>query len=380
MKQQAYITRTASFLPNEAVENFEMEDYLGMIGGNPSKAKNIILRQNGIKKRYYSLLKSGQVLYSNAELSAKAIQLLFDEDISFADVDLLACGTSIADQLLPSHAAMTHGILGTKPVNLISPSGVCCAGMHAFQHAYMSVIAGCSSKAVSSASELVSPVLLSKNFEQEFEQLTLIENNPIIAFEKDFLRWMLSDGAGAFLIEKEPRGQLSLRIEWIESISYANELDVCMYAGAVIDNNKNFRSWKDADPCTWATESYFSIKQDIRLLGNNVISKGVEFLLSLLIKHNFVFSDVNYILPHISSMFFFEKLKKELEDSGNPIPENKWFLNLPYVGNVGSASIYLMLDELFKSNRICSGDKMLLLVPESSRFSYSVALLTAIKQ
>ncbi len=58
------------------------------------------------------------------------------------------------------------------------------------------------------------------------------------------------------------------------------------------------------------------------------------------------------------------------------IPQEKWFTKLSSVGNVGSASIYLMVDELFKSGKLKVGDKVLLAIPESSRFSYVFGLLT----
>ena len=131
---EVFITRTSSFLPNEAVENDNMEQILGMVGGHPSRVRSIILRQNGIKKRYYSLDREGKIVYTNAELTAIAVNKLFDQAISFKDIGLLACGTSLPDQLFPSHAVMTHGLLGNKPIDLLSPSGVCCAGMHAFKH------------------------------------------------------------------------------------------------------------------------------------------------------------------------------------------------------------------------------------------------------
>ena len=35
-------------------------------------------------------------------------------------------------------------------------------------------------------------------------QLKEVEENPIIAFEKEFLRWMLSDGAAATLLSNKP--------------------------------------------------------------------------------------------------------------------------------------------------------------------------------
>jgi 3-oxoacyl-[acyl-carrier-protein] synthase-3 len=38
--------------------------------------------------------------------------------------------------------------------------------------------------------------------------------------------------------------------------------------------------------------------------------------------------------------------------------------------------VYFMVDEVFKSDKLKVGQKVLLLVPESSRFSYMYALLT----
>ena len=58
------------------------------------------------------------------------------------------------------------------------------------------------------------------------------------------------------------------------------------------------------------------------------------------------------------------------------LPFEKWFMNLQNVGNVGSASIYLALDELINSGRLKSGDRVLLSVPESGRFSFAYAYLT----
>jgi 3-oxoacyl-[acyl-carrier-protein] synthase-3 len=41
---------------------------------------------------------------------------------------------------------------------------------------------------------------------------------------------MLSDGAAAFLLSDKPNADgLSLRVDWIEGVSYANEMETCMY-------------------------------------------------------------------------------------------------------------------------------------------------------
>jgi len=61
---------------------------------------------------------------------------------------------------------------------------------------------------------------------------------------------------------------------------------------------------------------------------------------------------------------------------GVEIPWEKWFMNLTKVGNIGAGSIYIMLEELKNSGKLKKGDKILLSVPESARFSYAYALLT----
>lgn len=96
--------------------------------------------------------------------------------------------------------------------------------MHAFKFRYMSVATGCGRNAVTTGSELISPMMRSVNFEAETERFRQLDQDPIIGFEKEFLRWMLSDGAGAALLEDAPRGECDLKVEWVDSRSFANEL------------------------------------------------------------------------------------------------------------------------------------------------------------
>ena len=43
----------------------------------------------------------------------------------------------------------------------------------------------------------------------------------------------------------------------------------------------------------------------------------------------------------------------------------RWFTNLSTKGNTGSASIYIILDELASSGKIRSGDRLLCFIPET---------------
>ena len=374
-----YITDTSIFMPNDPVPSEEMEEYLGYINDKPSKSKKIVLRNNGIKTRYYALTKEGKATHTNAQMTALAVKALFrDNPEKIKDVELLSCGTSSPDQMMPSHGVMVHGWLPeAEAIEVVSPSGVCCAGMHAFKYAYMAVRTGDVHLAVATGSERFSASLVSHVFEEEALKLKELHENPFIAFDKEFLCWMLSDGAAAFLLSDRPNDKgLSLRVEWIEGASYANEMETCMYMASEKLPDGTLKSYLDYSPEEIISKSILSIKQDIALLSNNVVPLGAKRIKEIFDKKGLDASDIDYFLPHMSSEFFKSKIFEQIALYGASIPYEKWFVNLSTMGNVGAGSVYLMVHELFHSGRLKKGEKILLLVPESSRFSYMYAMLT----
>lgn len=373
---KVYINAIAKFLPNDPVSNDHMEQVLGVVNGVPSRARSIVLRNNRITSRYYAIGTDGQPTHNNAELTLGALDRLMEQSgADKKEIDILSCGTSTPDQLLPSHASMVHGLWQNKPMELNSASGICTSGINALKYAYMALATGSARQAVCTGSERVSSWLRADKFINESERLAALEKNPIIAFEKDFLRWMLSDGAAAMLLGDQPRSTgTSLAIHWIEGISYAHELEPCMYAGATKIDGK-LLAWSDAAPDEWLSSSIFAIKQDIKLLEAYVIPKGVQSIQEVLRRHQLDARDIDYFLPHISSYFFKDRLSEAFAQAGINIPEEKWFINLHKIGNVGSASSYIQLEELFNGKTLQRGEKILLSVPESGRFSYVYALL-----
>jgi 3-oxoacyl-[acyl-carrier-protein] synthase-3 len=248
--------------------------------------------------------------------------------------------------------------------------------MNALKYGFLSIKSGNSKNAICTGSEKVSTWLSSPKYKHEIVNLKNLEEQPIIAFKKDFLRWMLSDGAGAFLLENKPSGEISLKIEWMEAYSYAFELETCMYAGGDKLENGEIKAWSDYKPEQWLTESVFAVKQDVKILDEFILPKGVESMSDAMTKHNITADQVDYFLPHVSSNFFVEGLKNGLNEKGIVLTDEKWFMNLLRVGNVGSASIYIALEELMYSGKLKKGDRILLSVPESGRFSFAYAYLT----
>lgn len=381
-KRSVYIAATSAFLPGPPVENEDMEDVLGMIGGRPSRARRIVLRSNGIRRRHYVLdRQTGKARYNNAQLTAEAVRGLQQSGFDLTQIDCLACGTSMPDQAMPSHAVMVHGELGNPCCEVVATAGVCVAGAAALRYAYLAVLAGQARHAVATGSEVASLGLHARHFSAEVEQkVERLESRPEIAFEKDFLRWMLSDGAGAVLLQDRPRADgVSLKIEWIDLFSYANELPVCMYAGGDKDAEGRFISWREMEPSSWAASSAFAVKQDVKLLNENIVSYALTKPIQVLrTKRGLNGANIDYFLPHLSSEYFREPVTQALADAGCAIAPERWFTNLSERGNTGSASPYIMLDELYHSGRLRRGEQILLFVPESGRFSSAFALFTVV--
>lgn len=92
--KDVYITRVSGFLPHAPVTNEEMEARLGLVDGKTSRARAIVLRNNGIVKRYYAMDAHGKATHTNAALAAEAVKRLAHGGVRVEDFEVLACGTS----------------------------------------------------------------------------------------------------------------------------------------------------------------------------------------------------------------------------------------------------------------------------------------------
>lgn len=372
----AYITNIGKFLPGKPINNDQIEDYLGKVGGRASKAKSRILKSNGIQQRYYAIDQQQNTTYSNSLMAALAVRNTLSQiNLEPSAIDLLACATSWPDLLLPGFASMVHGELTElSPLEIISTQGVCCAGVAALNYTASQVQLGKKRTAIAVASELASRLFKHSNFEAE----SRIQAGEKLPFDVEFLRWMLSDGAGALLVRDRPNFTgISLKIEWIELISHASAYPVCMYAGT--EDAKAEKSWLDYPSYAEAAAAgAINLRQNIRLL-DDVIKLGVIGWLKLIAAGRVNPSEIDWLLCHYSSHFFRSQIVELLEKANCMIPEEKWFTNLYTRGNTGCASIYLMLEELFHSGKLQPGQKIFCFVPESGRFTTAYMLLRVVE-
>ncbi len=380
----AFVTGVGVFLPNVPVDNEQLELVLGKVNKFSERVKRRVLINNGIKSRHYAIdPATGAQTHTNAQMTAEAIRHLCRQTgFSLDALQCLVCGTSSADQIIPHHGSMVQAELGILPCEVTSTTGVCCAGVTAFKYAYMNVLSGLCENAISTGSELASPTLRSKKFDPELElKRADLEREPMLAFENDFLRFMLSDAAAAVLISNVPRAEgLSLRIDWMDVLSYANETDTCMYYGMKKNGdgpNQFYRSVYDFDEL--CRDGYLSLAQDVKILQEKLPVLMSKAAASVRDKRGLQGSQIDWLLPHYSSEFFRQTLYDGMVELGMEVPAERWFTNLQSKGNTGSASIFVILEELLSSGRAKPGDRILCMVPESARMTFGFIHLTVVE-
>jgi 3-oxoacyl-[acyl-carrier-protein] synthase-3 len=360
---EAYITGTGAFLPGDPVGNEQLATRFGADTAQAAQLRSRTLAANGIKTRHYAVDDNGMTVMLNEELAAEAARrALADRGLGSQDVRMLATGTTQGDLLVPGFASMVHGRLGGGPMELLSAAGVCASGMAAFKAAVSAVRLGEHPVAVAVGSELVSRSLGAS-----------AADTP----DTSFLRWTLSDGAGAVVLEPRPRPDgLSMRVDWMHLVSHAHSHPVCMSAGLGEDLQPTAgATWLDQRaPTSCAQFKLPRLRQDMSALPALLDMGVAEF--DALVKAGRIDPRTEHVLCHYSAEHFRAKLLRRLRAAGYVPDDERWFTNLQTAGNTGAASIFVMLDAA--RPRLRPGDRVLLIVPESGRFTLAFAQLTCV--
>ena len=195
MNQDVYITSTGMYLPNDPIDNDQIEEILGLIRNKQSRLKKRILKSNGIQTRHYAIDKEHRSTISNSEMAANAGRVCLEaSSIPLQKISLLSCATSQGDLVLPGFGSMVQADLGLQSIELNTSHGICSSSLMALKYAYNSLRCSEHSNALVIACEFVSRMFKASRYEA-------VGVGESLDFDAEFLRWMLSDGAGACLLE-----------------------------------------------------------------------------------------------------------------------------------------------------------------------------------
>jgi 3-oxoacyl-[acyl-carrier-protein] synthase III len=374
--RDVFITGAGAFLPGPPVTNDQMEDHLGRIGGRDSLLGRRALRWNGVESRHYAMRPDGSVSHTNAQMCAEAVRgALDDAGLSRGSLSFLAAATTQGDYLVPGHAAAVHGEFGPGELEIASFQSVCGSSLMAAKAAWLNVRAGEHDVAAACAGEFSS-----RWFRPSFyEGTSLLDEKGRLRAEADFLRFTLSDGAGAIVLEpRAKRDGPTLRIDFIDIVSLADRFDSCMWAGASVEGRDDMaNAWVHAGPREAHAAGAIALLQDFELL-KRVIRAWVGVYLKKVDEGRIVPAEVDHLLCHYSAKSLRAEIVSLLENTAGMIPEEKWVSVLREKGNIGSASIWVMLESFLRSGRLKRGEKVLCVVPESGRALVGFMMLEAV--
>ncbi|MDR3065283.1 MAG: iron-containing redox enzyme family protein [Comamonas sp.] len=361
---KVYLQSAGMFLPGAPVDNAGMDAFVAPLNRISERIKRRILAENGIQTRHYAIDGEGQAVFSNARMAAGAIEeTLALAGKKLSDIGFLSSGSSGGDALMPGFASMIQGEMAAPPMETLSVHGVCAASVGAMQAAAMAVESGAHALALSVASEMPSRLFKRSRFAAQGYDTD---------FDAHFLRWMLSDGAGAVLLggpRALPQANgLRLRLKWTHQRSFAGDYPVCMQLGMTADRGKShldFPAWGDAEAA-----GALALRQDIRLLPH-LFDVCIHEYAALAHQGWVPERGIDHFLCHYSSERFIPVVDELLDKAQLGIPRERWWSNLAWRGNTGAASIFIMLSEFLQKQgqRLKAGDTVLCFIPESGRFT-----------
>lgn len=371
-----YVTAAAQCLPGDPIDNAAMADHIGRLSPEAERFGRLTLRQNRIRTRHYAIRPDGTTDWTVATLAAEAVKGAIGEaGIARERIGFLATATTQNDMMVPGLASGVHAAAGLPPMEVASLQSVCASSMMALKAAALQVAAGEHRAAIAVGAEFSSRYFRPGHY---LDTATVREDGTLPA-DAEFLRWTLSDGAAGVLIEDKPaeRG-LSLRIDWISLRSFADRFDPCMTGGAARDGAGRLVPWSlHASSADAQRAGAFQLRQDVDALYRMLPVWLGEFM-RLVDEGRIVPDAVDWFLCHFSAHSLREEMARLATRAGCMIPEERWFTNLYEKGNVGAASIFLLIDDLMRSGRLEPGQRILLAVPESGQCIMAYAGLTVV--
>ena len=373
----AYLTAGGQFLPGPPIGNDRMGQFIGSLSDRSDRLGRMVLRQNGIRARHYALREDGSTEWTLARLAAEAARhCLSRAEIDASELGLLATATTQNDVMVPGLASGVHHALGLAPLELSSHQSVCGSSMMALKNAALQIHSGEHRAAMALGAEFSSRYFRPGHYRGTSAVNAVGE----LPGDAEFLRWTLSDGAAALIVEPRPaRHRLSLKIDWISIRSFADRFAPCMTGGAVRGADGTLTPWSHFPSIAEAAAAgAFQLRQDIDAL-HRMLPVWVGELMRLIDEGRVETAKVDHFVCHYSAKSLRDEMVKLATRAGCMIDEERWFTNLQDKGNVGAASLFLLLDDLMNDARLKVGQTVLVAVPESGQCLMGYAGMTVVE-
>jgi len=310
MKLSARLAATGSYLPEKLLKNEDLSQF-------PAHALPLIAQKTGIRSRRHA--EAGQC---TSDLAANAAARCIESaGISPGEIDAIVLATSSPDRIQPATATRVQHLIGATRAFAFDVNSVCSGSVYAVHLADVLIRSGSCKNVLVVAAEMYSRYLS----------------------KTDFATYpYFGDGAGAALFCDTDEGSGIIRSLLHSDGSGADVIQIP--AGGTMLPYAQLKNQNDA---------FFKMRG--KEVFSFAVEKGSEVIHEILAATGMVPADVSYVIPHQANL----NIIKEISRRTN-IPLERFVVDIEVHGNTAAASVLVALDELWRSGKVASGDRILL--------------------
>lgn len=353
------ITGTGSYLPGEPITIEQVDNYLGELTNAPLKIQKWLHRMKDLMKEmleveYYHFAidpESGKFTEDNITMSVKAAKIALDKaGVQPEDIDLIVYGSAHQDQM-PTASVRIQEALGIEQCGEISIHANCTSAYKALLVASDFIKSGRYKNALVLSSGMSSSELRADYYNQE-----------LVKKEELFLRYFLSDGAGALVLKAEESKTNGLFVEhtYMESIGGNKPAAMLNKRPAYWMNPKKEYELGYHHLAQMFNEQLRTHFHDV---DGSVFLKGLKRMLQ---KYPINVDRIKYFQVNFPSKHISELIMDECEDIG--INRNTLYTKMASMGYAGPPMAFISIDKIISEEKLQANDLILSFVTEVSKF------------
>lgn len=350
---------TGSYLPGKPITIHEVDNYLGELTEAPQKIQKWLQRMKSLMNEmlevdhYHFAIdpKTREFTEDNITMSVKAANSALNEaGLKATDIDLIVYGSAHQDQM-PTASVRIQEALGIEQCGEMSIHANCTSAYKSLLVASDFLKTGRYKNALVISSSMSSSELRAEYY-----------NQPIVKKEELFLRYFLSDGAGALVLQATDKKEKGLFIEdtYMESIGGKKPSAMMNKRPAYYMNPK-----EEFDLGYHHLAQMFNdqLKTHFHDDDGSVFLKGLKRMLKKypIDLNKLKFFQVNFPSKHIS-----ELIMDECNELG--IDRNTLYTKMSSMGYAGPPMAFISIDKILKEEKLTNGDIILSFVTEVSKF------------
>lgn len=355
-----YVCGSGSYLPGEPVAFDDIEKVLGELKGAPPKIRKWIKRTQPVMRElldidfvHYGMdPETRQFNEDNISMAvAAASRALEHSGLQPEDIDLICYGSAHQDQM-PTASVRIQEELGIESCAELSIHANCTSAYKALYLGHQLIRSGQNRNALIISANMASSELRAEYYNQE-----------LVDKESLFLRWFLSDGAGALVLSSDEELSCGFEVEttFIESIG--GRRPSLMY---------NHRPALWLNPCVEYEKGLHHLRQrfrnalstsDFQEEDGSIFFKGFQRMMA---QSTVDMADIQCFQINLPTKHIVDSIVEEFEQLG--MDSSVFYSKLDQLGYCGPPMVFICLDKILREEQFNKGDCVASFVTEVSKF------------